>query len=127
MRIYIASKYIDHREINRRIYAALNAEGFDAFLPETINIDAITDAEMQSVGETCYNELSSCDVILVIAPIGLSVACEIAYAIALNREFKRKMKIIVYGEIQKREAMIQPYIDKSVSNVYELISYLHSI
>ena len=31
MKIYIASKYIDHREINRRIYAALIAGGFDAF------------------------------------------------------------------------------------------------
>ena len=82
---------------------------------------------MQIVGETCYNELSSCDVILVVAPIGLSVACEIAYVIALNRELKREMKIIVYGEIQKREAMIQPYIDKSVSSVNELICYIRSI
>ena len=127
MRIYIASKYIEHRDKNRKICATLQKSGFEVFLPETIDVDAITDEEMWYVGEACYNELVKCDVILVVAPVGLSVTCEIAYTIALKREMNKDMHIVVYGDIQKREAMLQPYVDKTCYSTDELIEYLQSL
>ena len=41
MRVYIASKYIAHKELNRKIYEELVRAKIPVFLPECINMDAI--------------------------------------------------------------------------------------
>ena len=122
MKIYIASKYIEHRDINTKIFKKLIDNGFDVFLPESINIDGKTYQEMQQIAEQCYNAIDSCDVLLVVAPFGLSVAAEIGYAIYKKRKFSNTTIILFrYGnegrEKQDGEAMIVPFYDFFLSNV----------
>ena len=81
---------------------------------------------MKVVSETCYEEIESCDVILVICPFGKSVASEIGYTIALNRILHCNKKIVVLNPDIDLEAMICPYIDKQVKSISELIDYLKS-
>ena len=38
MRVYIASKYLEHQQQNKKIYAELSFAGIDAFLPERVSI-----------------------------------------------------------------------------------------
>lgn len=127
MRVYIASKYIDHKIKNNIIYNALKYASIDAFLPETINISALSKEEMYIVSEICYKEIERCDVILAVCPFGKSVSSELGYAIALKRN-KIQKKIIVALNIDfESEAMILPYIDKTVENIPQLIEYINSI
>ncbi len=126
MRVYIASKYLDHQQLNKKISAELALVGIDAFLPESININAITYDEMKLVAETCYEKLELCDVILVVCPFGKSVASEIGYAIALKRIRHCSKRIVVLNPDFDLEAMICPYIDKQVKSISELINYLQS-
>lgn len=63
MKVYIASKQIEHKELNDNIYNALAKEGINAFLPQSIDIDALTRDEMFTVDEKCYNETERCDII----------------------------------------------------------------
>jgi len=82
MKVYIVSKYIEHKELNDNIYNALSKEGISAFLPKSINIDALNRQEMYAVAEICYDEIERCDVILIVCPFGKSVSSEFGYAIA---------------------------------------------
>lgn len=127
MRVYIASKYITHKVLNRQIFNELTNAGIAAFLPETINIDAISDDEMFAVAEICYNEIEKCNVILAVCPFGRSVACELGYAIAIRKLQQKQIKIVALNPDIHNEAMIYPYIDKTVENITQLIEYLKSI
>ncbi|MBE6715658.1 MAG: hypothetical protein E7573_01935 [Ruminococcaceae bacterium] len=128
MRIYIASKYIEHKNINRKIFEMLQKENISVFLPKSINVDAITLEEMLYVAETCYDEIEKCNVIVIVAPFGKSVSSEIGYAIALKRSNPDK-KIILYNyknndKSLSTEAMIMPYLDAETNNIDELIRYI---
>lgn len=127
MKVYIASKYITHQVLNRQIFNELSNAGIAAFLPETINIDAISDDEMLAVAEICYSEIEKCDVILVVCPFGQSVACELGYAIAIRKLHQKKVSIVALNSDIQNEAMIYPYIDKTVGDISQLIKYLKSI
>lgn len=132
MKVYIASKYIDHQEINRKIYDTLIAEGIDAFLPASINVDALTVEEMKYVADICYGEIRKCDTILIVEPYGNSVSCEIGYAIDQKHSGQQKRLILLTLESlctteTKKEAMIQPYIDVSLSSIWDLVNYLKRI
>jgi nucleoside 2-deoxyribosyltransferase len=133
MRIYIASKYLDHEIINKEIYNQLTDAGFDVFLPKSINIDAYTDEEMFIVGERCFDEMDMCDVILIVEPFGNSVSCEVGYAICQKRRMNLKKTLILLsstgtdGKESKREAMITPYFDIVVNSIQELINHLYII
>lgn len=126
MKLYIASRYIAHKSLNRKIHDELVKVGVDVFLPASINIDAIRADEMLEVAETCYNEIEQCDILLVVCPHGKSVACEFGYAVALKRVLLKRIRIVVYNSDINTEAMISPYIDKTVDNITELIEYLNT-
>ncbi len=132
MRVYIASKYIEHKEINQKIHNALISEKIDSFLPKSINVDAVTPEQMFYVAEKCYQEIEKCDIILIVAPFGKSVSSEIGYAISLKRK-KETIKLILLNikdtkdELLNKEAMIMPYIDLKITTINELIDYLKSI
>lgn len=127
MKIYIASKYIEHQELNNKIYAELTKAHFDAFLPEKINRSALTCDEMRLVAEICYSEIEQCDVMLVVCPFGKSVASELGYAIALKRTQHGNKKIVVLNPDFHLEAMICPYVDKWCESISEAIGYLNEI
>lgn len=110
MKVYIASKYIENADINRKIHNILLQAGIQSFLPETINIDAISPEEEKLVGDKCYKELLSSDVILFVSPYGDSVIAEVGAAIA-SSFIKKKIKVILFGKLRKNEAMLSPYID----------------
>ena len=127
MRVYIASKYIDHKLQNNAIYNALKQASIDAFLPESINISALSKEEKYTVAEICYNEIEQCDVILAVCPFGKSVSSELGYAIALKR-YAAQRKIIVGLNVDfESDAMLIPYIDKAVDDISQLIQYLKDI
>jgi len=127
MKVYIASKYIEHKKINNEIYQALKNNGIDAFLPETINNNAIDKENMFLVAEKCFSEIEVCDVILTVCPFGKSVSSEIGYAIALKKKYQPTKKIIALNLDFREEAMLYPYIDMNVNGIPELISVLKSI
>ena len=119
MKIYIASKYIKHSQINKEIANLLLENGYEVFLPESIDIYSITKEQMQEVGVRCYQEIECSDVLLVISPYKRSVAAEIGYAI--RRKIKEDKIIIVLfriqdeeNDIEDSEAMIVPFIDYSI-------------
>lgn len=129
MKVYIASKYLEHKDINQRIYDILIAEKIDAFLPKSINVSAITSNEMVYVANTCYDEIEKSDILLIVTPFGKSVSSEIGYAIALKRKGNHKLLILFNSTEQedsllKKEAMIMPYIDAEVNDTSELIAYI---
>lgn len=126
MRIYIASKYIENQKINRRINKAIISAGFDVFLLETINIDAITIDEMEEVANICFDEIEKSDILLVVCPFGKSVSAEIGYAISMQRILKNNIKIIFFKNDADGEAMIKPYVNYYVNNLKELIDLLKS-
>jgi len=121
MKIYIASKYIEHSELNQKIYNILTKNGFDAFLPKSINIEGKTKNEMEQIAYKCYNAIDSCDTILVVSPIGRSVSAEIGYAIYKKVKFS-DTTIIQFRytnkdkEKEDYEAMITPFYDYSIEN-----------
>lgn len=127
MRVYIASKYIEHRTLNREIYNMLIKEGYEAFLPESIDIDAINNEEMLQVANICYDEIEKSDVILAVCPYGKSVASEIGYSIALKRLVYKNNRLVILNTDNLNEAMINPYVDAYVNNAIELITYLKAI
>lgn len=127
MRVYIASKYIDHKIQNNTIYNALKHASIDAFLPESINISALSREEMYTVSEICYKEIERCDVILAVCPFGKSVSCELGYAIALKRSSAQKKIIVALNIDFEFEAMLFPYVDKAVEDIPQLIDYINSI
>ena len=127
MRVYIASKYIEHRTLNREIYNMLIKEGYEAFLPESIDIDAINNEEMLQVANICYDEIEKSDIILAVCPYGKSVASEIGYTIALKRLVYKNNKLVILNADNLNEAMINPYVDAYVNNTSELITYLKAI
>ena len=127
MKIYIASPYITQQEINNVIFDKLSEAGYEVFLPKSINIDAITDEEKEFVAQTCYNEIDQCDVMVIVYPFGISVACEAGYAIC-QRFNGNNRKLILYTNIKSdkiySEAMFMPYIDYETDNLEELQAYL---
>lgn len=124
MRVYIASKYIEHKTINNTIYKELQKASIEAFLPESINITALTDAEKYYVAEICYNEIERCDVFLAVCPFGQSVSAEFGYAVALKRKFSQKKRFIALNLDFENEVMLYPYVDKTVGSVDQLVEYL---
>ena len=116
MKIYIASKYIKHSQINKEIANLLSKNGYDVFLPESIDIYSITKEQMQEVGIRCYQEIECSDIMLVVSPYKRSVAAEIGYAIR-KKPKKGHTTIILFrilneeGDIEDSEAMIAPFID----------------
>ena len=127
MEVYIASKYISHRILNEKLWQILNENGIECFLPQSMNIEAISEKQMKDVSEKCYNALDRCNVILIVSPFGQSVSSEIGYSIALQKRGKKK-HIILYDyddhEKQwKQEAMIAPYVEAQFDNFDELIEY----
>lgn len=126
MKVYIASRYFSNKDVNRTITKALIENGFDVFLPETINVNAIDLAQMMFVAETCYKEIDNSDVVLFVYPFGKSVACEFGYAISRKR-MNKNLTIVSYSFMPDNEAMYTPYIDKNVNTIFELIEYLNTI
>lgn len=129
MKVYIASKYLDHKLLNRQIYHELVQANIDAFLPESINVNAISLDEMNAVARICFSEIDKCNIILIVCPFGKSVSCEIGYAIAkMGISTQKKHLILLNPEhadnILKSEAMIAPFIEKEVINIKQLIEYL---
>ena len=129
MKVYIASKYLAHESINNKIYNALLEADIDAFLPKSINIDAVSAEEMLLVGEKCYDELDKCDVIIAVEPYGNSVSSEIGYARCQRRRLQKNKRIILFSNTldngaTKSEAMITPFFDTKVSSIQELVKYL---
>lgn len=127
MEIYIASKYISHKLLNERLWLILTKNDIKCFLPQSININAVSQEQMKDVSEKCYQALERCNVILVVSPFGQSVSCEIGYSIALQKKGNEK-HIIVYNynnqeELWKNEAMILPYVEAQFNNFDELIEY----
>lgn len=127
MKIYIASKYIEHKHINKTIYQKLLSNGFDAFLPESINIIGETIDEMRQIAFKCYNEIDSCNIMLVVSPFGDSVSAEIGYVISRKRNLSN-INIILFRytnkckEHEDKEAMIVPFYDYVIdSTVYDNI------
>ncbi len=141
MKVYIASKYIEHSDINRKIFKLLTNKGFDVFLPESINIAGKTKDEMKKIAFKCYSAIDSCDIILVISPFGLSVSAEIGYAIYKKVKYANTSIILFrYSNVGKKkedvEAMIVPFYDYIIDNastedtntaLNELITILTSI
>ncbi len=116
MRIYIASKYQKHTIINREITDLLTKNGFEVFLPESINNNGIGIEQMKKVGLICYKEIEKSDVLLVVSPYKRSVSAEIGYAIR-KKLFEKQINIILFriqddeSEIEDSEAMIVPFLD----------------
>jgi nucleoside 2-deoxyribosyltransferase len=127
LRIYIASPYITQQEINNIIYGKLKEAGYEAFLPESINIAAVTEEEIKDVAGICYSEIDKCDIILIVYPFGVSVACEAGYSIA-QKMSGNKRKIILYlhanNEKIHKEAMFIPYVDFKTDTLDELLEYI---
>ena len=127
VKIYIASKYIEHRILNRSLADFLLLNNFDPFLPAEINIDAVTKEEMQEVAEICYRKIAASDVMLVVTPFGISVSAEMGYAIAHNKITGKPRYIIGYGKPKQDEAMVIPYFDYIVEDFQELLDVLKSL
>ena len=127
MKVYIASKYISHKEINQRIFSILQNNQIDAFLPESINIDAVDKSEMLAVSEICYREIECSDVFLAVCPFGRSVSAEFGYAIALQKKLHIKKTFIALKMDFDNEAMLFPYLDYVVTSVDDLVKLLIDI
>ena len=127
MKVYIASKYVDHKKVNNEIYYELTKASINAFLPESINISAITKDQMLEVADICYNEIEKGEIILAVCPFGKSVSSELGYAIALKRRLNQQKKIVALNLDFELEAMLYPYVDKIVNSVPELVDYLKSL
>lgn len=135
MKVYIASQYKKKAAINQKIYYSLLEENIDAFLPESINVDAVAEKteEQRHVALICYNELKKCDVILCVWEFGKSVSAELGFAIQSKLESDESKKLILFDtkdediNLIKNEAMIWPFFDQKVDSINELIHYLKSI
>lgn len=115
MKVYIASKYLENSIINRKIHRLLLDAGIASFLPETIDVDAISSEEERIVGNKCYNELKESDIIIFVSPYGDSVIAEVGAAI-YSKFIGNPKTIILFGKQRKNEAMISPYIDFVIDN-----------
>lgn len=132
MRVYIASPYKRKKDINTKIYNELRKRKINVFLPKEINIDAVAERpkEQFQVAEICYNEIEQCNIILMVWEFGRSVSSEIGYAIHIKRSKIRDLKLVLWNsgdkdiDDLKGEAMIWPYVDKTVDGVEELVEYL---
>lgn len=128
MKIYIASPYIAQREINQFLYEELSKAGNDVFLPQSINKEAITEEEKKEVSETCYSQIDNSDLLLVVYPFGISVACEAGYTICRKMQGNNR-KIVLYSRLKTdkiyNEAMFIPYVDYETDNMDELIRYIN--
>ncbi len=126
MKVYIASKYHKHKEINNEIYKSLRSSRIAAFLPETINMDAVSAEQKKFVSDKCYDAMDLCDVFLFVYPIGNDVSCEFGYAIHKKRAGKR-VTIIAYNYFDDGGTMYPPSIDKKIYSIKELIAYLKTV
>lgn len=130
MKIYIASPYKRMEKENNEIYRSLIKAGYEAFLPKSINIDAISQEQMAKVAEICYEEIDTSDVILIVFPSGISVANEAGYAISQKRREKNIKIVLLNLDVLQQaskirtEAMLIPYVDKEVSTIGQLMQYL---
>jgi nucleoside 2-deoxyribosyltransferase len=130
LRIYIASPYITQQEINKVIYDKLRITGNEVFLPKNINIDAITSEDRERVAKICYSEIDKSDIILIVYPFGISVACEAGYSICQKMNGNHR-RIILYNKIKSdklyNEAMFMPYVDFETDSIEELINYIDKL
>jgi nucleoside 2-deoxyribosyltransferase len=130
LRIYIASPYIAQQEFNKVLYDKLRNTGNEVFLPMNINIDAITEDDKKLVAEICYSEIDKSDIVLIVYPFGISVACEAGYCICQKVNGNRR-KIILYNNIRSdklyNEAMFIPYIDFETDRIEDLINYIDEL
>lgn len=127
MKIFIASKLTAHSEINNKLYTELKRSGIDPFLPENLAMHAKTSPEMCFVADKCYNQIDRCDIVIIVAPIGLSVASEIGYAINQKMIFGTKELLLlnIDNDVKiKEEAMIIPYIDREFRSIGALVKYI---
>lgn len=132
MKIYIASRYLQNKVINQKIYSALVACGFDVFLPIKININAKTHEEKLRVNRICYNELRDSDIVIGVCDFGMSVSAELGYAAALKDLGSSIKLIILYtslNDIQKvqSEAMIDPSVDCYCDGLQDLLQCVTQI
>ncbi len=132
MKIYIASPHIRLQSVNKEIYERLVNAGFQVFLPKDINKDDHTDiAGKKEIAEICYNEIELCDIIIIVCPFGISVACEIGYAIFQKRKTDGKKLILFNMEIPDEklyeETMLIPYIDYQAASIDELTNIVSQI
>jgi len=131
MKIYIASPYIRQKDVNVVLYKKLSDMGHSVFLPETIDLDAITEDEMKYVAQLCYREIENCDLMVIVHPFGMSVASEVGYAICLKKNGYEK-DLVLYTlkgynkSILHSEAMIMPYIDLETESMDEIIKFVNS-
>ncbi|MDR1703578.1 MAG: nucleoside 2-deoxyribosyltransferase [Clostridiales bacterium] len=132
MKIYIASPYKRQKEINDAICDRLRAMGYDVFLPRSIDVDAVTEDDMRFVAQVCYREIKQCDAMVIVHPFGMSVSCEIGYAICL-KEMGRDKTLILYtaGDADKSllysEAMIMPYINFEAESIDNLTAFIKDL
>lgn len=130
MKIYIASPYIAQQEINKLLCEKLTNAGNDVFLPESINIDAITEELKKKVAEICYRQIDRSELILVVYPFGISVSCEAGYSICQKINGKNK-KLILFMNAKSdkihEEAMLIPYIDYETDSVDGLLDYIRGL
>lgn len=131
MKIYIASP-LKLQSVNQKIYEKLINAGFQVFLPEDIDKDDHTDiADKKEIAEICYNEIEFCNVIVIVCPFGISVACEIGFAICQKRKSGSKKLILFNTENPDEkfygETMLIPYIDYQATSIDELINIIMQI
>jgi len=119
--------------INEKLFSLLNGNGYNVFLPISLNIDATTEDAMQIVATRCYDEIDNCDAMLIVHPYGKSVSAEIGYAISERRHNHSGRKLILFNADKsnidsliktQQEVMINPYIDYQTDNFEELLAYL---
>ena len=124
MRVYIASNYSEHTNY---IYDQLKRASIDAFWSERININTLSKEEKYIVAERCFSKINQCNIILVVCPFGKKVASELGYAIALKRYSAQKIIIVALNLDFQDEAMLYPYVDKSVNDITQLIEYINDL
>jgi len=111
--------------VNEKLFNMLTEKKFDVFLPKKIDIDAVTFEEQLHVSTICYDEIEKCDLMVIVYPFGISVACEIGYAIYQKRQGSTKKLILLNlkpkDKILQSEAMLIPYIDSEVNSIEEVI------
>lgn len=128
MKIYIASQYIKNSELNKKLKNKLSELGIEVFLPKEINVDAITPEEKKYVGDICYEQVASSDIIIGVYYFGVSVAAEIGSAITQKRAGIPKKIVILCldpSEMQKirSEVMVDPYVDLYFESVEDLLHH----
>jgi len=131
MKIYIASPYVRLAHINAQIVNALSKDTqLDVFLPKSVNVDAVSLAEMRYVADICYTQIAQREIIIAVGPFGLSVAAEVGYAIAKKKGGEKKYIVLYHSEgkdVAVSEAMLAPFIDFEVDSIQDLVALVKEL